>query len=88
LLALLYSSRYLSGRRRTQNETTFASSVELVLIPTVVTVVKDKSGVHIAGLQKEEFDLKQDRKTLRKRANAKQLVQDQESPLFPDGRKT
>ena len=50
----------LPARTQTQNETTFASSVELVLIPTVV---KDKFGVHIAGLQKEECDLKQDRKT-------------------------
>jgi len=52
----------LPVRTQTQNETTFASSVELVLIPTVV---KDKSGVHIAGLQKEEFDLKQDRRHMR-----------------------
>jgi VWFA-related protein len=37
--------------------TTFTSSTELVLIPTVVN---DKSGAHIAGLHKEEFALKQD----------------------------
>src|ERR1700677_1557016 len=39
---------------------TFTSSTELVLIPTVVN---DKSGVHIAGLHKEEFALKQDGKS-------------------------
>src|ERR1700691_2506515 len=38
----------------------FTSSTELVLIPTVVN---DKSGVHIAGLHKEEFALKQDGKS-------------------------
>jgi VWFA-related protein len=40
--------------------TTFTSSSELVLVPTVVN---DKSGVHIAGLHKEEFALKQDGKS-------------------------
>lgn len=39
--------------------TTFKSSTELVLIPTVVD---DKSGVYISGLTKEEFVLKQDGK--------------------------
>jgi len=39
---------------------TFTSSTELVLIPTVVN---DKSGAHIPGLQKEEFVLKQDGKS-------------------------
>jgi VWFA-related protein len=42
------------------NATTFTSSTELVLIPTVVN---DKSGAHIPGLQKEEFALKQDGKS-------------------------
>jgi VWFA-related protein len=41
------------------NTATFKSSTELVLIPTVVN---DKSGVHISGLKKEEFALKQDGK--------------------------
>ena len=39
--------------------TTFTSSSELVLIPTVVN---DKSGSHISGLKKDEFVLKQDGK--------------------------
>jgi VWFA-related protein len=42
------------------NLTTFKSSTELVLIPTVVN---DKSGVHISGLTREEFALKQDGKS-------------------------
>jgi VWFA-related protein len=42
------------------NATTFTSSTELVLIPTVVN---DKSGAHIPGLQEEEFALKQDGKS-------------------------
>jgi VWFA-related protein len=41
------------------NETKFTSSTELVLIPTVVN---DKSGIPISGLQKEQFALKQDGK--------------------------
>ncbi|HWZ83909.1 MAG TPA: VWA domain-containing protein [Terriglobales bacterium] len=40
--------------------TTFTSSTELVLIPTVV---HDKSGSHISGLGKGEFVLKQDGKS-------------------------
>jgi VWFA-related protein len=43
-----------------QPAATFTSSTELVLIPTVVN---DKSGVHIAGLHKEDFTLKQDGKS-------------------------
>ena len=39
---------------------TFTASTELVLIPTVVN---DKSGVHVTGLRKEEFVLKQDGKS-------------------------
>jgi VWFA-related protein len=42
------------------NATTFTSSTELVLVPTVVS---DKSGSHISGLKKEEFALKQDGKS-------------------------
>jgi VWFA-related protein len=38
----------------------FTSSTELVLVPTVVN---DKSGVHVPGLKKEEFSLKQDGKS-------------------------
>ena len=41
------------------NTTTFTSSTELVLIPTVIN---DKSGIHISGLRKEDFALKQDGK--------------------------
>jgi len=41
------------------NVPTFTSSTELVLIPAVVN---DKSGVHISGLTKEEFALRQDGK--------------------------
>lgn len=39
---------------------TFTSSTELVLIPAVI---HDKSGVHISGLTKEQFVLKQDGKS-------------------------
>ena len=39
---------------------TFSSSSELVLVPTVVN---DKSGIHISGLTKQDFVLKQDGKT-------------------------
>jgi len=39
--------------------TTFTSSTELVLIPSVVS---DKSGSHLPGLKKEDFVLKQDGK--------------------------
>ena len=39
---------------------TFTSTTELVLIPTVV---HDKSGDHVAGLQKEDFSVKQDGKS-------------------------
>ncbi len=39
--------------------TTFSSSSELVLVPTVVN---DKSGAHISGLTKQDFVLKQDGK--------------------------
>jgi len=42
------------------NATTFTSSTELVLIPTVVD---DRSGAHIPGLKKEDFALKQDGKS-------------------------
>ena len=39
---------------------TFKSSTELVLVPTVVN---DKSGAYVSGLQKEQFSLKQDGKS-------------------------
>jgi len=41
------------------NTTTFSSSTDLVLIPTVV----DKSGAHVPGLKKSDFILKQDGKS-------------------------
>jgi VWFA-related protein len=44
------------------NATTIKSSTELVLIPTVVS---DKSGSHISGLNREAFVLKQDGKSQR-----------------------
>ena len=47
----------LQAQTTQTNVAKFTSSTELVLIPTVVN---DKSGVHISGLQKEEFALKQD----------------------------
>jgi VWFA-related protein len=42
------------------DSTTFTSASELVLIPAVVST---KSGVHISGLKKEDFVLKQDGKS-------------------------
>ena len=39
---------------------TFSSSSELVLVPTVVN---DKSGIHMSGLTKQDFVLRQDGKT-------------------------
>jgi VWFA-related protein len=39
---------------------TFTSTTDLVLIPTIV---QDKSGAHISGLTKEAFELKQDGKS-------------------------
>ena len=50
----------LRAQTTQSNEARFISSTELVLIPTVVN---DKSGAHIPGLQKEEFALKQDGKS-------------------------
>jgi len=50
----------LQAQTTQTNVAKFTSSTELVLIPTVVN---DKSGVHISGLQKEEFALKQDGKS-------------------------
>src|SRR5260370_2818006 len=55
-IAFLLSSPLQTQTAQT-NATTFTSSTELVLIPTVVN---DKSGAHISGLTKEEFALKQD----------------------------
>jgi VWFA-related protein len=50
----------LSLRTQTaESNATFRSSAELVLVPTVIN---DKSGIHIAGLRKEDFVLKQDGK--------------------------
>jgi VWFA-related protein len=42
------------------NAPTFTSSTELVLVPAVI---HNKSGIHISGLTKEEFTLKQDGKS-------------------------
>jgi hypothetical protein len=58
-IAFLLSSPLQTQTAQT-NATTFTSSTELVLIPTVVN---DKSGAHISGLTKEEFALKQDGKS-------------------------
>jgi len=58
-IAFLLSSPLQTQSAQT-NATTFTSSTELVLIPTVVN---DKSGAHISGLTKEEFALKQDGKS-------------------------
>src|SRR5208337_1658978 len=49
----------LPAQPQQTNVPTFTSSTELVLIPAVVN---DKSGVHISGLTKEEFALRQDGK--------------------------
>src|ERR1700719_41225 len=53
------ATRLCSQEKQTKT-TTFTSSTELVLIPTVV---HDKSGSHISGLSKEEFVLKLDGKS-------------------------
>lgn len=62
--AIAVSTLLLTSPLKTQTTQdvapTFKSSTELVLIPTVVN---DKSGVHISGLKKEEFVLKQDGKS-------------------------
>jgi VWFA-related protein len=58
-IALLLSPP-LKPQTAQTNATTFTSSSELVLVPTVVN---DKSGVHIAGLKKGDFALKQDGKS-------------------------
>src|SRR6202051_5230876 len=60
-IAFLLSSPLQTQTQQT-NATTFTSSTELVLIPTVVN---DKFGAHISGLTKEEFALKQDGKSRR-----------------------
>jgi VWFA-related protein len=57
---VLSLSTHLYAQRAQSNSTTFTSSTELVLIPTVV---HDKSGSHISGLGKGEFVLKQDGKS-------------------------
>jgi len=58
VILLLTSS--LKTQTAQSKATTFASSTELVLVPTVVS---DKSGIHMPGLQKDEFALKQDGKS-------------------------
>jgi VWFA-related protein len=55
LLSILVEAQTSQG-----TPSTFTASTELVLIPTVVN---DKSGVHVAGLRKEDFILKQDGKS-------------------------
>src|SRR5258706_4720865 len=55
--AILLLTPPLKTQTTQSNATTFSSSTELVLVPTVVS---DKSGVHIPGLQKDEFALRQD----------------------------
>jgi VWFA-related protein len=55
-VALLLTSPLKTQTAQT-TVTTFTSSAELVLVPTVVN---DKSGAHISGLKKEEFAVKQD----------------------------
>lgn len=57
-LALLLTPT-LQAQTALSNAPTFTSSTELVLVPAVVN---DKAGVHIAGLRKEEFAIKQDGK--------------------------
>jgi len=57
-IALLLKSPLPAQTEKTDS-TTFKSSSELVLIPTVVN---DKSGAFISGLKKEDFVLKQDGK--------------------------
>jgi VWFA-related protein len=56
---LLFTTPLCTQTTQTKT-TTFTSSTELVLIPTVVN---DKSGSHVSGLKKEEFALKQDGKS-------------------------
>jgi VWFA-related protein len=58
-VVLALTTRLCSQEKQTKT-TTFTSSTELVLIPTVV---HDKSGSHISGLSKEEFVLKLDGKS-------------------------
>jgi VWFA-related protein len=57
LTILLTPGARINGQTGTP---TFTASTELVLIPVVV---HDKSGIHISGLTKEEFTLKQDGKS-------------------------
>lgn len=58
VILILLTTR-LYSQTDTTNGTTFSSSTELVLIPTVV---QNKSGLHIPSLRKEDFVLKQDGK--------------------------
>lgn len=58
-ITLLFTTPLCTQTTQTYT-TTFTSSTELVLIPTVVN---DKSGSHVSGLKKEEFALKQDGKS-------------------------
>jgi VWFA-related protein len=58
--AILLLTSPLKTQTTQSNATTFSSSTELVLVPTVVS---DKSGVHVPGLQKHEFALRQDGKS-------------------------
>jgi VWFA-related protein len=55
----LYLKAPVQAQTTPSEASTFRSTSELVLIPTVVN---DKSGVHISGLTKEDFALKQDGK--------------------------
>ena len=55
----LFLTTPLSPQTAQPKATTITSSIELVLIPTVVN---DRSGSHVAGLKKEDFVLKQDGK--------------------------
>src|SRR5579871_3295085 len=57
--ALLLITPLSGDQKDSQSNTTFTSRAELVSIPVVIV---DKSGKHVTGLTKDEFEIKQDGK--------------------------
>lgn len=58
--ALLMGAPVSADQKEVQGSVTFAARAELVSVPVVVV---DKSGNHVAGLTKDDFEVKQDGKT-------------------------
>jgi VWFA-related protein len=58
-LALFWISPLGADQKDTQPSSTFTSRAELVSIPVVI---EDKSGNHVTGLTKDDFEIKQDGK--------------------------